>query len=233
MNDRSGGGSLPIGKGAALVYGVACYLGHWVVLAYLMGFLIDHGVPKTIDRGPPPVEHTFPAPVLNTLLVLIFVALHWLMARGWFKKWWTKFIPHPIERSTFVLTSCLAIGAMFIFWKPIPTALWDVSDEMRSKVILAMYLLGWALAIYATFPINHWDLFGLRQVVLYFRGIPYTDPVGYDSLIYRLIPHPIFVGYAILVWTTPRMTLGHLLLASLLSAFILLDVYLSSVRGAS
>ncbi len=224
MADQPRGHTLA--QGAALAYGLACYAFHWSVFLYMMAFLLDAGlVAKTVDRGASPFGG--PPLVVDVAVLLAFVAAHWVMARAWFKAWWTTFVPEPVERSTFVLVSSLLLALVFWAWQPIPPVVWSFEQPVVSLAIVASYWVGWALAMYGTFPIDHWNLFGVRQVLLYYRGRPYTEPVGYDSFVYRHIPHPIFVGYAIVVWASAHMSRGHLLLASLLAAFLVVDVRLS------
>jgi protein-S-isoprenylcysteine O-methyltransferase Ste14 len=213
---------------AALVYGFGAYAIHWATFLYMMGFLIDAGVPKTIDRGASPVGGP---PVLIDVAVLVaFVGAHWLMARTWFKAWWTTFVPEPVERSTYVLVSSFLLLLTFWAWQPIPPVVWSVENPAAAFAIYAIYWIGWALAIYGTFPINHWNLFGIRQVLLFFQGHPYTEPTGYDSWVYRTLPHPIFIGYAVVVWATPHMSAGHLALALVLTAFLAIDIWFTGLK---
>jgi hypothetical protein len=149
------------------------------------------------------------------------------MARDWFKNWWMRFVFAPIERSTYVLVASILLFIAFFAWRPIPNIIWETHSPFWRSLLEISYWGGWALAISATFPINHWDLFGVRQVYLFLEGIPYTPPPTYDSILYRLLPHPIFIGYALVVWSTPRMTIGHAVSATILSVFLLVDVWLA------
>jgi hypothetical protein len=205
-------------RAAVLSYGVFCYVGHWVALLYTMGFLINLGVPKGIDAGEPgPLGLAL---VTDVGLVGLFAVAHWIMARDKFKSWWTQFVPPPVERSTYVLVTSALLALLFYTWMPIPNVIWTFEHPSVRLLLIVIYAAGWLLAIYATFPINHWELFGLRQTWLYFKGMPHTEAPGYPSIVYRLIPHPIFFGYLIAIWVTPTMTVGHLALALILSALI-------------
>lgn len=217
-----------IGRTAALVYGIVCYVIHWVTFAYMMGFLINAGVSKSIDVGSTQLD-TAARVVVNVVAIAVFVVLHWVMARDWFKQRWTRIVPEPIERSTYVLISSAALWVLFLVWQPLTYVVWSVDAPAAAGALTAIYWLGWALAIYATFPIDHWELFGVRQVVSYWKGEQDKGPVGYDSLVYKLLPHPIFIGYAIIVWATPHMSAGHLLLAVLLTLFLIVDVRLAAL----
>jgi protein-S-isoprenylcysteine O-methyltransferase Ste14 len=218
-----------IGRTGALIFGIISYAVHWLAFIYMMGFLANVFVWKSVDFGTV-FSAKYPTRLIVNIIVLaLFGVLHWLMARQWFKDWWTRLVPTVIERSTFVLTSSILLGVLFLAWSPVPDVIWEVANPSLARTIIVIYWGGWALAIYATFPINHWDLFGVRQVWLYFRGIPYTEGDGYGSIVYKILPHPIFIGYAIVVWSTPRMTAGHLLLAVLVSIFLLLDVWFTDV----
>ena len=226
MSAQTPQGRPTIGRTAALVYGIVCYLIHWATFVYMMGFLINSFVPRTIDVGSTQLD-TAARVVVNIVAIAVFVVLHWVMARDWFKQWWTRIVPEPIERSTYVLISSAALGALFLVWQPLTYVVWSVDAPAAAVALTVVYWLGWALAIYATFPIDHFDLFGVRQVVSYWKREPYKGPVGYDSLVYKLLPHPIFIGYAIIVWATPHMSAGHLLLAVILTLFLIVDVRLA------
>lgn len=211
----------------ALAYGVACYLIHWVATIWLIGFLGNLWWSKTID-----VSHSeeFPrfALIVDLGLIVLFVFLHWVMARPWFKEKWTRYVPEPIERSTYVLATSLTLAFVFILWRPVGDDIWLAQGDTASRVLQVIYLLGWALAILSTFPINHWDLFGLRQVWLYWSNRAYTPPAASPSILYRLLPHPIFVGYGIALWSAARMGWAHFLFSSVLTAFLFIDVRLAA-----
>lgn len=220
-----------IGRLLALLIGLACYVLHWATFIYMMGFLSDLFVQKTIDIGEGPLG-SVPGILIDGCVILVFLIPHWVMAQPRFKAWWTRIVPPPIERSIYVLISSLAWGLIFYGWVPLQGTVWAIKDPLLDFASRVAYWIGWALAIYATFPIDHWDLFGVRQVLLYYRGIPYTGPKGYNSIVYRLLLHPIFIGYTIIAWATPHMSVGHFLLAALLTLFIVVDVKLASLKRA-
>lgn len=220
---------IPAPRSARIVafgYGLTSYLVHWIAIVYAIGFFANIGVPKSVDIGP--TRNPLQAFLVNTFLALVFAIVHWLMAREWFKVWWTRIVPPPVERSTYVLIASLLLGLLFWAWSPIVSEVWSVHHPVASAALVTLYAAGWLLAIVGTFPINRRDLFGMRQVYLYLRGLLYTPPEVRDSLLYRLIPHPIFIGYAIALWATPWMTIGHALLAVILSAFLVIDVWLAA-----
>lgn len=209
-----------------LLYGAICYLLHWVVTLFLIAFVGNLWVRKTVDGGPGATA-SLSAVCINLALLTGFVAQHWIMARPWFKKLWTKWIPEPIERSTYVLMTCLTLCVLFYLWRPATGKVWEASSQFSEKFLVGVYFAGWILAIIATFPINHWELFGIRQTWLFWRGIRYSPPKPKPSIIYRVLPHPIFVGYGIAVWATPRMGWAHFTLSTALTAFILVDLKLA------
>lgn len=163
--------------------------------------------------------------------VVSFVVLHWIMARPWFKERWSRWVPLPMQRSTYVLTTCVVLAGLFWVWQPVRGDVWLAAGETAARTLNIIYLLAWILAISSTFPINHWDLFGIRQAWLYWRGVEYTPPRPRPSILYRFLPHPIFVGYAIALWAAARMGWAHFLFSATLSAFLLIDVRLAADEG--
>ena len=204
----------------ALAYGVASYLIFLASFLYAIGFIGNLLVPKSIDSG---TRGSLSAAVLiDTLLLALFAIPHSVMARPAFKRWWTRLVAPPIERSTYVLTSSLLLGFLFWQWRPIPSVVWHVGHPAGRWLLHAVFWLGWAIVLLSTFLIDHFDLFGLRQVGLYAAGRPYT-PVGFKTPgLYRYIRHPIMLGFLLAFWATPTMTLGHVLFAAATSAYILL-----------
>ena len=172
----------------ALAYGVASYLAFLAAFLYAVGFVGNLLVPKSIDSGP---TGSLPASALiDTLLLLLFAVPHSVMARPAFKRWWTRFVPPPVERSTYVLVSSLTLGLLFWQWRPMPGLVWDVTSPVGRWLLLAVFWLGWAIVLLSTFLINHFDLFGLRQVFLYFSGRPYTPVEFRTPLLLSLCPTP-------------------------------------------
>jgi len=203
---------------------VASYLLFLAVFLYAVGFVGNLPVPKSIDSGPegPP----FFAALVDSLLLLLFAVPHSVMARPAFKRWWTRFVPPPVERSTYVLVSSLALALLFWQWQPIPAVVWDVGHPAGRWPLHAVFWAGWALALVSTFLIDHFDLFGLRQVYLYASGREYTPPAFRTPGLYRSVRHPLMTGFLLAFWSTPTMTLGHLLFAVATTAYILIALQL-------
>jgi protein-S-isoprenylcysteine O-methyltransferase Ste14 len=208
----------------SLFYGVICYLAFFDTFLYAIGFVGNLVVPKTIDSEPQ-------VPLLNAImldasLLLLFALQHSIMARPAFKRGWTKIIPEQLERSTFVLLSSLCLILMMWKWQPIGGIVWSTENETIKKLLLFTYLFGWVIVLTATFLINHFDLFGLRQVWMYFRGKPYIHLPFRTPLFYRFVRHPLYLGFLIAFWSTPVMTVAHLLFAILTTGYILTAIQL-------
>lgn len=216
-------------------YGLSCYLIFFGTFVYLCGFVEGLIVPRGMNDGP-----TGPiglAVVINVGLIGLFAVQHTIMARPAFKQWFTSFIPKPIERSTFVLITSLIFILLFWQWRAMPAVVWDVSQPALRTALTVVSLGGWALALYSSFLIDHFDLFGLRQVWLYFRGIPYTHPDFRQPALYRMVRNPLMLGFLIGFWVGPTMTQGGLLFAGVMTAYILIGVQfeerdLSNLLGA-
>ena len=205
----------------ALAYGIAGYAVFFVTFLYLIGFVGNLGVPKSIDSGTPgPIGQAF---LIDTLLLLVFGIQHSVMARPGFKAWWTRVIPAPIERTTYVLATVAALVLLFVFWQPLPQVVW-AADGALAVLLQAGFLVGVVLVLFSTFLIDHFDLFGLRQVVLYFRGRPYAEKSFTTPILYRWIRHPLYVGWFATFWIAPTMSVGHLLLALVWTAYILVAI---------
>lgn len=206
----------------ALTYGLLAYGGFLAVFLYLVGFLANFGVPRSVDVGP---ETTFwTAALINVLLVALFGLQHTVMARPTFKQWWTKFVPKSIERSTYVMASNLVLVLMFWQWRPMNSVLWDVAHPVTRTALWALFLAGGLGVVATTFLINHFDLFGARQVWLHFRGQEYR-PLGFRMpAVYKFIRHPLYVGWITAFFATPTMTTGHLLFALGMTAYILIAI---------
>jgi len=205
-----------------LVYGIVCYAAFFATFLYLLGFLGGLVVPKSIDSGTAgPLGHAL---VVNTLLLVLFGAQHSAMARPRFKAWWTRFVPAPVERSTYVLASSVALGLLCWLWLPIPAVVWDVSGPIGTAAARGLFLAGVGLVLYSTFLIDHFDLFGLRQVVLAFRRKVYAHKRFATPSLYRFVRHPLYVGWIVTFWATPMMSAGHFLFALVMTGYILLAI---------
>lgn len=222
-----------MGRVLVFAYGAISYIIFFVTFLYAIGFVGNLIVPKSIDTGPPAATLTRGL-IMNILLLSIFAIQHSVMARPAFKRWWTRFVPKPVERSTYVLLSSLALILLFWQWRPITSVIWDVDNTAVGYILWALFFFGWAIVLLSTFLINHFDLFGLRQVYLYQKGEEYTD-LGFKELfLYKLVRHPLLLGFIIAFWATPRMTTGHLLFAVVTTAYILVAIQLEerdSVRA--
>jgi methanethiol S-methyltransferase len=204
------------------VYGVVCYAIFFATFLYAVGFIGGFAVPSTLD-GPATVPLATGL-AIDVALLGLFAVQHSVMARKWFKERWTRVIPPVIERSTYVLFSSLALLLLFWQWRPLGGVVWSVDDPAARLVIRSLFAFGWALVLVATFLINHFDLFGLRQVWLYLRGRPYTAPRFGTPFLYRLVRHPLYVGWFFAFWMTPVMTYAHLLFSLATTAYILIAI---------
>jgi methanethiol S-methyltransferase len=207
---------------AVLLYGVLCYAIFFATFLYAIGFIGNLVVPRSIDATP--VTGLAEALIVNTALLTLFALQHSVMARPAFKRWWTRFVPVVIERSTYTLLSSLALLLLFWQWRPIGAMIWNVDSEAGRAALYIGFAFGWALLLASTFLINHFDLFGLRQVWLYFRGRPYTELAFRTPALYKVVRHPLYVGWLLAFWCAPTMTAAHLLFATLTTAYILIAI---------
>ncbi len=212
-----------MGKIAAFAYGIISYLIFFSTFSYAIGFIGDFLVPRSIDSLP--VQDPFGKGLLINLGLLgLFAVQHSLMARKSFKKMWTRIVPEPIERSTYVLFSSLAIALLLWQWRPMGGTIWNIEE---STIRIALHLLcasGWFLLFMATFLINHFELFGVQQVWHYLRGRAKKSDSFVTPGPYRLIRHPLYLGWCIAVWSTPTMTVAHLLFAVATTGYIIVGI---------
>jgi methanethiol S-methyltransferase len=204
------------------IYGVVCYLTFLATFLYAIGFIGGFAVPTTLDG---PATEPWPrALAVNAGLLALFAVQHSVMARKWFKQQWTRIVPKPIERSTYVLFSSLALIVLFWQWRPMGGEVWAVETPAAAIALRVLFAFGWGLVLVSTFLIDHFDLFGLRQVWLYLVGQPYTARSFATPGPYRLVRHPLYVGWFFAFWMTPTMTLAHLVFAIATSTYILLAI---------
>lgn len=209
-------------KGLVFFYGIVCYLIFFGTFLYTIGFVNTLGVPKGIDDG---VETPLTqAIIINVLCLSAFAIQHTIMARAFFKERWTKIIPEPAERSTYVIATSIILIITFWQWRPLPEIIWHVENAALHNALIGASLFGFGIVLYASFLIDHFDLFGLRQTFLFFRGKEYTDPPFATPWLYRLIRNPLMLGFFIAFWATPHMTQGHLLFACVTGGYIFFGI---------
>lgn len=206
-----------------LIYGVASYALFFAVFLYLVGFVWDVGVPKTVNSGTPVAWA--PALLINTGLLLLFGVQHSVMPRPAFKRWITRWLPQPAERSTYVLATSVALIVMFTHWQPLPGVLWQVETPLWVTLLWGLNVVGWLLVLVATFLTNHFDLFGLRQVWLNWVRRSYTPVPFREILLYRWIRHPMMLGLFIALWSVPMMSMSHLMFSAGMSIYIFIGVH--------
>jgi methanethiol S-methyltransferase len=205
-------------------YGVIAYAIFFATFCYACAFVGGFLVPTTLDGSA--TEPLSKALLINVGLLSLFAAQHSVMARKGFKDWWTRIVPRPLERSTYTLLSSLCLILMFWQWRPMGGVIWDVQDPVGWAALYAGFAFGWGLVLVSTFLINHFDLFGLRQVWLYLIGREYTPLRFRTPGPYRLVRHPLYVGWFLAFWMTPTMTAAHLVFALVTSAYILVAIQL-------
>jgi len=209
---------------AIFSYGTICYIIFLGTLLYAIGFIGNLLGSRSIDSGPG--EPFFPAMLVNISLLGFFAIQHSVMARQWFKRAWTRIIPEPVERSTYVLFSSLALLLLFWQWRPLGGVIWEVESQSMRALVYALYGLGWVTVLASTFLIDHFDLFGMRQVYFYLRGMKYT-PIQFKTPgLYRIVRHPLYLGWLLVFWSAPKMTVAHLLFALATTGYILIAIQL-------
>jgi protein-S-isoprenylcysteine O-methyltransferase Ste14 len=206
----------------SVIYGALVYLFFLAVFLYAIAFVGDFAPFNTLDSGPKaaPAE----AVIVDAVLLTLFALQHSVMARPVFKRWWTRYVPTSIERSTYVLAASLVLALLCWQWRPIPQPIWTVTGWIAT-VLWVLFWLGWGILLLSTFLINHFELFGLSQVFARFRGRELPAAEFRTPFLYRLVRHPIYLGFLLAFWCTPRMTVGHLLFAVATTGYILVGIY--------
>jgi methanethiol S-methyltransferase len=203
----------------SLIYGALAYGIFFGTYCYAIGFVTNLVVPSGLDSKP--ISSLAYALLVNVGILVLFALQHSVMARPAFKKWWTAIIPEPLERSTYVLLSSLCMILLFLYWQPIGGVVWSVDSENAHMILTGISLLGFGIVLVSTFLINHFDLFGLRQVWLYFTGKPYTQLPFKTPFFYKYVRHPLYLGWMIAFWSAPTMTVAHLLFAVICTSYML------------
>jgi protein-S-isoprenylcysteine O-methyltransferase Ste14 len=208
----------------ALLYGIVAYTAFFVTILYSIGFVMNEVVPKSIDTGT--TTTWIEALIVNLVLLSLFAIQHSVMARKRFKEWWTQYVPKPVERSTYVLLASLCLMLLFWQWRPMPAIVWQVEDADVAAAIATISLIGWTIVFTSTFLINHFELFGVHQVMANLAGREIPAPQFRTPMYYKFVRHPIYLGFIIAFWAAPEMTVGHLLFAAVTTAYIFVGIFL-------
>jgi len=210
-------------RATTLVFAIACYAIFFATFLYLIVFVGDFAVAaKTVDAGPQSAPVV--AAIVDLLLISLFGLQHSAMARPAFKRWWTRVVPRQMERSVYVLSASIALMILFLGWRPIDTIVWNVTNPVFSSIIWLLFWVGWLTVLLSTFLINHFELFGLQQAWFHVRQRDAGRPELRQPFLYRWVAHPLYAGFFLAFWAAPEMTVGHLLLALGLSAYMLIAI---------
>lgn len=220
----NGSAGIVLRRLAGFLYGIVVYAFFLAIFMYAIGFVSCLVAPKNVDSG---VQTPLAAAlVIDLALMSLFAIQHSVMARRWFKRWWTRFVPQPVERSTYVLFATLALLLLLWQWRPIPQVVWHVANPAAATILTGLSLGGWLLVLFSTFLINHFELFGLHQVTSGLLGREMNSPTFKTPLLYKIVRHPIYLGFIVAFWSAPTMTAGHLLFAAVTTAYIFVGIAL-------
>lgn len=213
-----------MGRFISFLYGLIAYIAFLGSLLYAIAFVGDFWVPKTVDSGGE-ISTFWESLLINAGLLGLFAVQHSVMARQGFKRWWTRIIPKHLERSTYVLISSLLLFLLYWQWRPMPDMIWSVESGFGYYLLMAMFWIGWAMVVLSTFMINHFDLFGLRQVYLHVKQEEYTPLKFQEPGFYKYMRHPLLFGFLVAFWAAPYMTLGHLVFAIATTGYIFVGIW--------
>jgi protein-S-isoprenylcysteine O-methyltransferase Ste14 len=210
-------------RALVLTYGLVTYAGFLAIFLYIIGFLGGFGVPRTINEGP--FGEGLSGFAVNAALLGLFAVQHTIMARPAFKRWWTRFVPEAVERTTFVSVTCAILGVLVWQWRAYPSVVWE-TQGLVANAILAVSAIGWGIVLLSTFLIDHFHLFGVKQVVACAKGQPPLAPIFVERSLYRVVRHPLMLGFLIAFWAAPVMTVGHLFFAVMCTGYVLIALYI-------